>query len=74
MAIYNRYSEDIYGPWLLNTVCCDKMSQYVIDHRTYRGVVLTLQQQTARLLKCCLQMTDKLIKYDLYGILLSNMR
>ena len=37
MTIYNCQSEAISGPWLLNTVCCDKMSQYVIDHREYKG-------------------------------------
>ena len=72
MAIYNRYSEDIYGPWLLNTVCCDKRSQYVRDHRAYGVDVTTLEQHTGRWIKCCLPMTDKRIKYDLYGILLSN--
>ena len=37
MTIYNCQSEAISGPWLLHTVCCDKRSQYVRDHRVWGG-------------------------------------
>ena len=72
MTIYNCQSEAISGPWLLHTVCCDKRSEYVRDHREYGADVTTQEQHIGRLIKCILPMTDKRIKYDLYGILLSN--
>jgi len=72
MTIYNCQSEAISGPWLLNTICCDKSSQYVRSHREYGADVTTQEQHSGSLIKCSLPMTYKQIKYDLYGILLSN--
>ena len=72
MTIYNCQSEAIFGPWLLHTVCCDKRSQYVRGHREYGADVTLVEQHTGSWIKCILPMTDKQMKYNLYGILQSN--
>ena len=72
MTIYDCQSEAIFDPWLLHTVCLDKRSQYMRGHREYGADVTSVEQHTGCWIKCFIPMTDKRIKYDLYGFFLSN--